>query len=59
VIDQFDARQALHVTFGSVLRADGGRRFGERLLDALRREEETYYAGLAAHLGRHAAPFAG
>jgi hypothetical protein len=61
VLDQFDTRQVLHVTFGSVLtraNPDGTYRFRERLLEALAEHEEEHYAALAAHLGRHAAPFA-
>jgi hypothetical protein len=60
VLDEFDARQVLHVTFGSVLTdASGGEyRFRNRLLDVLREHEEEHYAALASHLGRHAAPFA-
>ncbi len=57
-IDEFDTRQALHVTFGSVLTADGGRRFRTPLYAALERDEEAHYAALAAHLGRHLSPFA-
>jgi len=60
VLDTFDGRQVLHVTFGSVLTARdprGGYRFRERLLDALRADEEVYYATLEKHLGRHLAPF--
>ena len=57
-IDDFDTRQALHVTFGSVLTADGGERFRKRLYAALERDEEAHYAALAAHLGRHVAPLA-
>jgi hypothetical protein len=56
-IDDFNARQALHVTFGSVLTAESGKRFKTRLLAALESDEEAHYAGLAAHLGRHVAPF--
>ena len=48
LFEQFDARQVLHVTFGSVLD-----RFGERLLATLRTHEEAYYAHLEAHLKRH------
>lgn len=48
LFEQFDARQVLHVTFGSVLD-----RFGERLLAVLRAREETYNAHLEAHLRRH------
>ena len=58
VIDQFDARQALHVTFGSVLTAEGGERFRKRIYAALEADEEAHYAALARHLGRHVAPFA-
>ncbi len=58
ILDQFDTRQALHVTFGSVLTADGGERFRKRLYAALEADEEAHYAALEAHLGRHVAPFA-
>ena len=57
LLDDFDARQVLHVTFGSVLTAEGGELFRTRILDALRRREEAHYAVLAKHLGRHVAPF--
>jgi hypothetical protein len=52
LLDQFDAREVLHVTFGSVLD-----RFGNRLLAALAEHEETYYDLLDAHLRRHLLPF--
>jgi hypothetical protein len=52
VLDQFDAREALHVTFGSVLD-----RCGERLLAALDAHEEAHHAALEAHFRRHLAPF--
>jgi hypothetical protein len=52
LLDQFDARQVLHVTFGAVLD-----RFGERLLATLRVHEEVYYAMLEAHFQRHLSPF--
>ncbi len=55
--DHFDTRQMLHVTFGSVLTADDGRRFGDRLFDALRTNEETHYDALRSHLRRHVEPF--
>ncbi len=60
ILDQFDGRQVLHVTFGSVLtsqRADGSYRFRDRLLDALRSDEEAYYAALETHFDRHLSPF--
>ena len=57
LLDQFDTRQAIHVTFGSVLTADGGERFRTRLYAALKREEETHYAVLEKHLARHLTPF--
>ncbi|MHC4713559.1 MAG: tagaturonate epimerase family protein [Planctomycetota bacterium] len=62
VLDEDDGRQLLHVTFGSVLTAkseDGRPRFRDRLLMALRSDEEDYYAALEKHIGRHVAPFAG
>ena len=52
LLEQFDARQVLHVTFGSVLD-----RFGGRLKGALRAHEEVHYAALAAHFEKHLAPF--
>ena len=61
VLDSFDGRQLLHVTFGSVLTAtseDGSSRFRQRILTALKQDEEAHYAALARHLGRHVAPFA-
>ncbi len=57
LLDDFDAREVLHVTFGSVLTADGGDKFRTRLLAALEGDEEAHYAALAKHLGRHVAPF--
>ncbi|MCX7804949.1 MAG: tagaturonate epimerase family protein [Planctomycetota bacterium] len=61
VLDSFDGREVLHVTFGSVLTArspDGSFRFRDRMLDALRREEEKHYLAIERHLSRHVAPFA-
>jgi hypothetical protein len=58
VLDDFDTRQALHVTFGSVLTADDGQRFRKRFYAALQRDEEVHYAALVKHIGRHVAPFA-
>ncbi len=52
VLDLFDGREVLHVTFGSVLD-----RFGERLLAALDAHEEAYYAALEAHFEKHFASF--
>jgi hypothetical protein len=58
VVDEFDARQVLHCTFGSVLTADGGERFKTRMYQGLKRDEDTHYNLLAGHLGKHLAPFA-
>jgi len=52
LLDQFDARQVLHVTFGSMLD-----RFGDQLLTALRDHEEVYYTMLVSHFQRHLSPF--
>jgi len=57
LLDQFDARQALHVTFGSVLTADDGKRFGDRIYSTLGGQEEIHYQAIARHIGRHIAPF--
>jgi hypothetical protein len=53
LLNQFDARQMLHVTFGSVLD-----QFGDRLLAALQENETVHYGMLKAHFQRHLAPFA-
>ena len=53
VLDQFDARQMLHVTYGSALD-----RFGDRLKQILAENEEAHYAALEAHFIRHLKPFA-
>jgi tagaturonate epimerase len=52
VLDQFDGREVLHVTFGSVLD-----RHGDRLRETLDAHEEAHYAALEAHFQRHLAPF--
>lgn len=60
LLDQFDARQVLHVTFGSVLTvrdANGRARFRDRLHAALEADEETHYRALEAHFDRHLDPF--
>ncbi|HUT60822.1 MAG TPA: tagaturonate epimerase family protein, partial [Phycisphaerae bacterium] len=56
LLDDFDARQVLHVTFGSVLTADVGERFGQPIRQALCRDEEAHYQAVERHLRRHAAP---
>jgi len=60
VLDGFDGREMLHVTFGSVLTAknpDEGYRFRDWLLAALQADEEAHYAALETHFDRHIAPF--
>jgi len=52
MLNQFHSREVLHVTYGSVLD-----KFGEQLLDVLRRDEEIYYQILEQHIGKHLAPF--
>ena len=52
VLDLFDGREVLHVTFGSVLD-----RFGARLLAVLDAHEEAHYAALEAHFSRHLSSF--
>jgi hypothetical protein len=54
LLDQFDARQVLHVTFGSVLE-----RFGGELLVVLAAHEEAHYAALETHFEKHLSPFRG
>jgi hypothetical protein len=60
LLDQFDARQILHVTFGSVLTAQdssGRRRFYERMMEVLNSHPEAYAANLKSHFLRHLRPF--
>jgi len=55
LLEQFDAREILHVTFGSVLKET---RFRNRLMDLLREHPEHYATGLEKHFLRHLEPFA-
>lgn len=60
-LESVDARQVLHVTYGSVLNERDGQgrlRFADRLFAALRASREAYATGLEAHFVRHMAPFA-
>jgi hypothetical protein len=52
LFEQFDARQVLHVTFGSVLDD-----YGLRLKDALRANLDLYEQYLQVHFKRHLEPF--
>lgn len=54
LLDQFDARQILHVTFGSALA-----RFGTEIKAGLQQHATAYAAGLDTHFYRHLAPFCG
>ena len=60
LLEQFDAREILHVTFGSVLkqtRPDGTLLFKDRLFGLLRSSPEAYAANLERHFVRHLRPF--
>ncbi len=52
LLDHFDARQVLHVTFGSILNT-----YGAVLHSTLRQYETDYHAGLKCHFDRHLQPF--
>lgn len=52
LLEQFDARQLLHVTYGSILDA-----FGEELRHLLRQHEAAYDEALVRHFRRHISPF--
>jgi hypothetical protein len=54
LLDQFDARQVLHVTFGSVLN-----RYGDTLHALLECHEARYADRLHTHFERHLRPFTG
>lgn len=53
LLDQFDARQVLHVAFGTILTT-----YGAALRATLAAHEAAYRAGLERHFVRHLAPFA-
>jgi hypothetical protein len=53
LLDQFDARQVLHVTCGSVLD-----QFRNELYEVLRANEEEYYLVLEKHFRKHLDPLA-
>jgi hypothetical protein len=55
LLDDPGHRQLLHITYGSILRAeDGGRRrFATRLYSLLNEQEETHYTYVARHISRH------
>ncbi len=60
LLEQFDAREILHVTFGSVLketRPDGALRFKDTLFQLLRSHPEAYAKNLETHFVRHLRPF--
>jgi hypothetical protein len=52
LLDDFDARQILHVAYGSALD-----QYGETLKTALQADENAYYARLKVHFQRHLEPF--
>jgi hypothetical protein len=61
LLELFDAREILHVTFGSVLTTRteaGGWLFYDRFMAPLRANPEAYAQNLEAHFLRHLSPFA-
>jgi hypothetical protein len=54
LLDDFHAREVLHVTFGSVLHHPD---FRQPFFDALRNNQETYSDYLEVHFNKHLAPF--
>jgi len=55
-LDENNARQLLHVTYGSILTAklsDGGWLFHNRIREILIENEEEHHQTVAAHLERH------
>jgi hypothetical protein len=60
LLDQFDAREILHVTFGSVLtdKTSAGRwRFYDDIMSVLQANREIYFDNLENHFKRHLQPF--
>ena len=54
LLEDFHAREVLHVTFGAVLHHPELR---APFFAALRQQEEVYYEMLEKHFGKHFAPF--
>lgn len=54
LLDHFDTRQVLHVTFGTVLQ-----QFRDPLYSLLNQFDTLHYQGLREHFIRHLAPFVG
>lgn len=54
LLEDFHAREILHVTYGSVLNQD---RLRAPFFDTLRRNEEEYTQAVEAHFDRHLNPF--
>lgn len=55
-LEQNDARQVLHITYGLMLQAkapDGSLRFRDRIFETLRENESDYIAALEKHIGKH------
>ncbi len=59
VVDEFDTREVLHVTFGSVLKVKEGEeyRFRNRLMQTLAEQEEVHYETVRVHIEKHLRPF--
>jgi len=60
LLEDYDAREVLHVTFGSVLthlNSSGQYLFRDRLIEALTNHEEAYHQCLLQHFLRHVEPF--
>jgi hypothetical protein len=60
LLEQFDTREILHVTFGSVLTGKtptGEWRFHDRLMNILRANPEAYASNLERHFFRHLTSF--
>ncbi|MCX6549409.1 MAG: tagaturonate epimerase family protein [Acidobacteria bacterium] len=60
LLDDFDVREILHVTFGSVLRTkrpDGALLFADALMALLAENPEAYASCLERHFVRHLQPF--
>jgi hypothetical protein len=59
-LDNFHAREMLHVTFGSVLTTQdesGQYVYRDRFFAALKSDEEAYYRVLETHFDKHLSPF--
>ena len=54
LLDQFDSRQVLHISFGMIMES-----FSQEILACLDKRDEAYWSALEGHFKKHMQPFLG